>query len=122
MLAPTESAEGVLACAHAGLRASSWSLESQAQIGAQAQGRVDSLAVADRVPVRVADVPPCPLRAPIVERRCTVDLQIDEAVQAVEDAEQDMLGLAVARGPDISVRTLVVVMPGSDQQHRHHLE
>ena len=103
-------------------RTRSPALEPQAQIGAQAQRRLDPVGLADSVPIRLSDVPPRPLPAPVVESGLAVDLDVDEAVEAAEDAEQDVLGLPVARGADIPLRAVVVVMPGSDQQHVAHLE
>ena len=78
------------------------SLESQAQICAQAQRQLASVCLADGVPIRVVDVPPRPPVASIVKGGFAIDLEVDEAVQAAEDAKQDVLGRLVARGADIA--------------------
>ena len=78
-------------------------LEPQAQIGAQPQRQLDPVGLADGVPIGLADVPPRPLAAPVVESGLAVDFEVDEAVEAAEDAKQDVLGLPVARGADVPV-------------------
>src|SRR5215207_3176119 len=122
VIAPAERAERGFARAHGGLRSRAMPLESHAQIGAKAQRRLDPLCLADGVPIRLSDVPPRSRAAAIVECGLAVDLDVDETVQAAEDAEQDVLGLTVARRADIPLRAVFVVTPRPDQQNVVHLE
>ena len=66
-------------------------------------------------------MPPASIAAAVVERRLAVELEIDEAVEAAEGAQQDVLGDAVARCADVPMRA-VLVLPGADQEHVAHLE
>ena len=103
-VAPSEGAERLLAGAQAGLGARPAALEPEPQIGAQPQRRLNPLRLADGVAVTVAYVPPASIAAAVVERRLAVELEIDEAVEAAEGAQQDVLGDAVARCADVPMR------------------
>src|SRR6185437_3164860 len=120
-IAPSEGAERLLAGAQAGLGARPAALEPEPQIGTQPQRRLNALRLADGVAVTVAYVPPASIAAAVVERRLAVEFEIDEAVEASEGTQQDVLGDAVARCADVPMRAVLVV-PEADQEHVAHLE
>src|SRR4029077_1268517 len=96
--------ERLLPGAQAGFSARPSALKPEPHVGAQPQRRLNPLRLADGVAVTVTYAPPASSAAAVVERRLAVELDVDEAVEAAEGAQQDGLSDGVPGCAPVRVR------------------
>ena len=63
---------------------------------------------------------PGAVQAPVLEARLAVERDLDLAVHAADQPQQHVVGVVVRGRAAVRVRTLVLVVPGPDQEHVAH--
>ena len=95
-------------------------LEAQPQVRRQADRRLAVVPLGLGLVVARPEVAPARLPPAVVEDRRAVHGQLHLAVHAADHPQQHVIGVVVGRRAALSVRPLVLVVPGADQQHVTH--
>ena len=82
----------------------------------EALKQVAALGRRARLVVAGARVLPVSSLRPVVELRRALEVQVDQALDAIRDADHAVLGLVVGRGAPVARLALVLVMPRPDRQ------
>ena len=92
-------------------------LKADVHVRGQLQLELDALVDCLRAVVVGPGVLPLGGQAAVVEDRLAVEQHLHLAVHAPDQPQQHVVGVVIGRRPPLLVRTLVLVMPRTDQQH-----
>ena len=116
VVGPRERDEPLVPVLHRRGRVRASAFEPHPEVARQSQRQISGGDPRERVAVSLGLVLPGDLGARVIGRGLAVHQQLDVAVHAADRAEQDVLGLVVARRPLVLDRPLRVVVPGPDEQ------
>ena len=117
VLAPRQGAEAEVTFVEEGARRCPSSLEADPHVGRELELDVDALAAGHALVILVVGVGPRGGPASVVEHGLAVELDLDLAVHAADGADQHVVGVVIGGGPTVGAGELVLVVPGTDQEH-----
>ena len=113
---PAERDEQRVALLHGGERVCAAPLEPDTHVRDEAQPQVGAGRAGGCAPVAGPVVVPLGADGPVVEHRLAVERELDGPVDALDRAQQDVLGLVVARRAAMRRGALLVVIPGGHEE------